>query len=123
MIHINFYAKYHVIKNPNPRSPESINIIRVSFYDINTKVGQAYIGDFDSPESLLFNFKIYKKYQGEKYGSDAMEYLMRHFNIKYLSVGKHNEIAKYLYFKHDFVVYREYRDPGDKGLYLWMVHE
>lgn len=123
MIHENFYAKYYVVKNPNPMAEDSINILRVSFYHNKTKVGQAYIGDFDTPESLLFNFKIYKKYRRHKYGSDAMEYMMNHFNLKYLSVGKYNERAKYLYFKHNFEIYIEYIEPSDGLPYIWMIHE
>lgn len=58
MIHEKFYAKYTVLKNTDPLCMD--NIIRVSFYDDKTKVGQAYVSGFDTNVPYLFNFKIYK---------------------------------------------------------------
>lgn len=104
MIHENFYAKYHVIKSSEPVNSDSTHIIRVSFYHNKTKVGQAYIYDFDTDNGFLFDFKIYKKYRFRHYGTDAMEYLTTHFQMHELNVHESNKHAIHIYHKFNFVI-------------------
>lgn len=120
MIHDKFYAKYTVLKNTDPLHND--HIVRVSFYDDKTKVGQAYVSGFDTNTPYLFNFKIYKKYQGNKYGSDAMEYMIDRLGINTLNVQVSNYKAVTLYTKYKFIISTTTVDPEDGKLYYFMQY-
>lgn len=120
MIHDNFYAKYTIIKNTDPLN--NPNIIRVSFYHNKTKVGQAYISDFDKSTGFLFNFKIYKKYQHRHYGTDAFEYLTTHFQLRTLLVRSNNKHAIHIYSKFGFIFVDEIYNNEDHCTYSEMLN-
>lgn len=119
MIHDNFYAKYTIIKNTDPLN--NPNIIRISFYHNKTKVGQAYISDFDKSTGFLFNFKIYKKYQYCHYGTDAFEYLTTHFQLFTLMVKPTNKHAIHIYRKFGFIIVDETYNREEKCVYYEML--
>ena len=96
-------AKVYVL-NKLTDTKKDTHIMRVSFYDNNIKVGSAYISDFDSNKTFLFNFSIYKKYRCKGYGSAAIKYMMQHFKIRYLTVDINNKPAIKIYKRNKFVV-------------------
>lgn len=92
--------------------------IRLTFYNESTQIGYAYINGFDSPNGFLFNFRIYKRFQDQGYGTDCMEYMLERYRITQLTVHQDNHRAIHLYEKFGFEIVDGFDDDGEDWYFV-----
>ncbi len=110
----NITVKTTPTTNPNDR--ESTKAVKLDFYDNDKKIGIAYISAIDTNNGFIYNLEVYKKYRGNGYANDIMNYILKNYKARSLSVLKTNTIAINLYKKFGFKVTQSYK-WGKQDLY------
>lgn len=106
-----------VIDTSNPNDGLSSKAVDLTFYNENKeKVGEASISAVDTDNGFLYNVEVLKKYRGMGYGSSIMEYVLKHYKVKELTVEETNEIAINLYKKYGFKVAMKFKENGKNML-------
>ena len=61
----------------------------------------------DDHTKWIVSLEVTKEYKGYGLSEQVLDYAVKRMNCKYLSVNKNNQIAKYIYDKYGFKVYKE----------------
>ena len=78
----NITVKTTPTTNPNDR--ESTKAVKLDFYDDDKKIGIAYISAIDTNNGFIYNLEVYKKYRGNGYANDIMNYILKCFTHSHI---------------------------------------
>ena len=78
---------------------ETATFTEIDILENGTKIGFAEV----SGEELV-QFKIYEPFQGQGFGSMALEQILQKYDIKKINVMAENQKAIHLYEKHGFYI-------------------
>ena len=101
-----------ITETTNPNDPESDKAVDITFYDGDNKIGEASVSGIDIKNGFLYNVEVFKKYRGQGYGNDIMDYVLSHYSINELTVEPDNVIAINLYKKYGFKPYKKFKENG-----------
>lgn len=105
----------HKKDTTNPNDDLSQKAVELTFFDNNKKIGECCISSIDTDRPFLYNLEVVPSERGKGYGTEIMDYCIKNYNAKEVTVDTDNKVAIHLYKKLGFDTIKKFHDKnGDK---------